>query len=91
LNSTRSSTHLNRPDNLALKEEAYRFAVGLFPHVYAFLLRHFGALIQISMAPVAQRRNAVVVSLEPSAFAIAQLVGVGRYYSAVTYSTVLAR
>lgn len=61
------------------------------PHLNSLGFIHLRSLIQVTVTPKAQGRDSVVVSLEPAAFAVPQLVTVGGNHGPVICSAVLAR
>ena len=91
LNRLNSKLNLQQTNNLLLEHEAYRFAVGLFPHLKPFLPGHLRALVQFSMASKTERGNTVIVCFQTPAFTVPHLVGMCSHYRAVTDSAVLAR
>jgi hypothetical protein len=60
-----------------LKQFAYGLAVCLFPHLHPLLFGQALPLVKLGMATETQGGYAVIMSLEPTPFAIPELVAMG--------------
>jgi len=65
--------------------------VGLFPGFHALGTAHVLALVDLGMAAVTEGCYAVVMALDPAAFAVLELVGVCGHDGAVLHAAALAR
>jgi hypothetical protein len=60
-----------------LKKLAYGLTVRLLPHLNPFLFGQLLALVKLGMTPKTQSADTVIVSLEPTPFAVPELVTMG--------------
>ena len=65
--------------------------MGLFPGFNALSTAHVLALVDLGMAAVTEGCYAVVMALDPAAFAVPELVGVRGYDGAILHAAALAR
>jgi len=65
--------------------------VRLLPGFHALGTAHVLALVDLGMAAVTEGCYAVVMALDPAAFAVLELVGVCGHDGAVLHATALAR
>ena len=65
--------------------------MGLFPGLNALGTAHVLALVDLGMAAVTEGCYAVVVALNPAAFAVLELIGVCGYDGAVLRAAALSR